>query len=260
MPKVISTIIIAIIFLSAFIFNSCTLHIEKRGEGKEIEKTFTVSEFKGIQANRSVKIIYTIGDSISIKAKGQDTEVDNLEIFVGADSLLHINKKEEKKDENIITLNLHEENCTLYITGPALSKIGIAGDADFTCSNTMNTDNLSIVVNGSGDIDLDSVNVKSFTTTINGAGDMDIKNLKTNEASITVTGSGDINTKLDHVDKTFVQISGAGDIDFDFNDCNSAELIISGAGDAKLSGKLHHFSKTVNGAGDIDDKNLTIKE
>lgn len=259
MNKIINYVLIVLIIITSFFLNSCTLSITKKGEVKQIEKSFTVSEFKGIETRNGIKIVYTVGDTVTICAKGRDIAVNNLSVVVGKDSILHITDIEDGRISSKVTmLNFSWDECTLYITGPSLSTLNINGSADFESKSTFVSDEMSINVSGAGDIDIEGIIARNFSSIANGAADIDIKALKADNAMFRISGAGDIDVNLIDVKYTKFQTSGAGDIDADFKDCGTADVFVSGAGDIELSGNLRQLNQNISGAGDIDVSDLKI--
>lgn len=253
-------IIIVILTIAAFFFSSCSFTIEKQEQGPSVEKTFDLTEFKGIDVQYNGKIIYTVGDTLSLRAEAPQRMLDKLNIFVGKDSILHILCKDDMQSiSKIHYINFHnDDQCTIHITGPSLSSLNLIGASDFECHSTMQSEYLDVRVTGAGDLDFDTLLVNNFSTNVSGAGDIDIKALVGQKVKFVTAGAGDIDAKLIKVAQTDIHITGAGDIKADFDDCDTANIEISGAGDLTLSGTLRHLDKNIAGAGDINDKNLKI--
>lgn len=260
MNKPSNIIIIIVLAITGFLFSSCIFSIEKREQGPNVEKSFDITEFKGIDVQYNAKIEYTVGDTLSLRAEAPQEMLDKLNIFVGKDSILHILSKDDAQNSSKIHyINFHnDDRCTIHITGPNLSSLNLIGASDFECHSTMQSEYLDVAVTGAGDIDFDTLLVNNFSTNVSGAGDIDIKALKGQKVKFVTAGAGDINAKLIKVAKTDIFITGAGDIDADFDDCDTASIEISGAGDLNLSGTLRHLDKNISGAGDVNDKNLKI--
>jgi len=263
---------ICFIAIASFALCSCTLHFNKRGEtdGKQITKTYNIAKtFKGIETKTSVDIVYTISDTVTVKAEGPENIINNLQITIGEDSILHISTKDvdvhvalENDDEkNIINItpNGSYKNLKLYISGPNISSLAIAGYAGFQTNDTMKSDALSVNIAGSGDIDIKGIETNDFKIISKGASEIDIKSLKAETAYFETAGASEIKSMLVDVKKATLSGKGASEVDLDFQNCDEADIQIAGAGEVTLSGTLHKLNKHVAGAGSIDDDRLTIK-
>lgn len=268
MFKTSTTIALVLLILTALLFGSCTVRIEKRNDGPDIEKSFAVSEFNALDVSDNVEVIYTVSDSTSVLVKGKENSVKNLILNCDKNGTLHIyNKSEEDKSEDNKQKSsplywvFNENNykgVTVYISGPNINNISISGAGNFTCKNALHPENLSIFVNGAGDIDLDSIQTKDFRLNISGAGDFDAKAITAEKVDFKATGAGDIDSHIINASSVSIAISGAGDVDADLTDCGNVYVSVTGAGDAKLKGNVQTFKYDVSGAGDIDTKNLKI--
>ncbi len=72
-----------------------------------------------------------------------------------------------------------------------------------------------------------------------------------------MNGAGDLNLKEKlSVPSISIHVNGAGDIRIPSMDVDELSIKVNGAGDATLGGKAASARFSVNGAGDIDARNL----
>lgn len=266
MFKTSTTIALVLLILTALLFGSCTVNFEKRNDGPDIEKSFDVSEFNALDVSDNVEVIYTVSDSTSVLVKGKENSVKNLILNCDKNGTLHIyNKSEDNKQKSsprhwvywVFNEN-DNKGVTVYISGPNINNINISGAGNFTCKNALHPENLSVFVNGAGDIDLDSIQTKDFRLNISGAGDFDAKAITAEKVDFKATGAGDIDSHIINASYVSITISGAGDVDTNLTDCGNVYVSVTGAGSAKFKGNVQTFKYDVSGAGDIDTKNLKI--
>jgi len=93
---------------------------------------------------------------------------------------------------------------------PSLEAIVSSGSDDINASG-INSRNLSLLVDGSGDIRLEG-RADIFDATLSGSGSIDATHLKTGETSINISGSGDATVNASRLLK--VDISGVGDVSY----------------------------------------------
>lgn len=250
---------IALIATLTLLCSACTISVEKVDSSNTIEKTFNVTEFRGIEANSGINVIYKIADEPSVKVTASENCMKKLNVFVDKKGVLHLTCDERGKDNQSVVINFSKNsNITAYVSGPSLSSVKIYGSGEFECNDSMQTENMLILVSGSGEVDMNSVEATNLGIQIQGSGDVELKNAFTENANLTITGSGDINSRLIKTNKTNVHIAGSGDVELDFADCNTASVEIAGSGDIKLSGSLRNLEKDIAGSGEIDTKNLKL--
>lgn len=241
-----SAILIIVVSLLA---SSCKIHIDKREEGgKTITSNYDIkTPFKGITINttNNVDIIYTVSDSISVKAEGPENFVKKMTITVGADSMLCISSTKNDATDDFMEgfkngFNMTEsDDIKVYISGPAPSILDFKGAAEFTAKDT--------------------INVPSMTINVSGAAEINIPSLKAETAVIETSGAGDLKMGFVGVKNTNYTCRGASEAKFNFTDCDTASLNIMGAAEVELKGTLRHLDKNVSGAGDIDDDELKVE-
>lgn len=111
------------------------------------------------------------------------------------------------------------EKYDLVIQAPDLRKIEVNGAADLKMPAGLRTEgDLAVEVNGAGDLDFAGIRCNSLKMTANGAADITASAL----------------------------------------DVQSLKVEVNGAGDVKLDGQAGDASLSVNGAGDIDARNLKV--
>ena len=100
----------------------------------------------------------------------------------------------------------------------------------------------SITVNGAADLDYPSPAFSGYPldVEINGAGDIEISEYSGPKMSVTVNGAADIDLK----DISALRL----------------DVMINGAGDVNVSGEVNVATFDVNGVGDVNARNLTVKE
>lgn len=271
--NIFSIINLAILVLTISLMSSCVLHVSNRedGEGKQTTKVYNVNKaFTGIDSQTAVEIIYTVSDTISIKAEGTENLIKHLQITVGEDSILHIYMANDDKEHSdaykkgyndgwLITPSINNGSCKLYISGPNLNSLNFSSAADFTCEDTITSPSMNIVTKGASQIDIKSIETGDFKNSTKGASDIKIGSIKAQTATIETKGASNQNVSFVNVNKITVTSKGASSSELKCTNCGNATIRLSGAGDVDISGTLHHLDKNVDGMGSINDDDLTIK-
>ena len=131
------------------------------------------------------------------------------------------------------------KDVTIYVTSPDFLGISLKGSGDFECQQLLDTDNLDIVLNGSGDIRFDDIICDQVNVSLVGSGDVDVKNVKTLRSKVSLIGSGDISVSYD--------------------DSGYVEAHLTGSGDITLKGDVKDYKYNVRGSGDMHTGELVVK-
>lgn len=190
------------------------------GSGDLTTVTYDLDSFDRILLRCGLDVTVTFGDQQRVALTVDDNLVELYEIDVSGGRLVidaDDNPRPHKKTRLEITINSLEQ---LKISG--------AGDIDIV---DFDGDELELIVDGAGDIDVDG-RVDDLDVTVNGAGDIDARKLEARNAVVAVNGAGDVSVYAS----------------------DSADVSINGVGDIDVYGKPEHFAKSVHGIGDIDRK------
>lgn len=222
-------------------FGACTIHVvdNKEINGEMVEKTFDIKDFNSILATDYSDIVYTVGDTFSVRVLACERDMKGF-VLENNDSTLVIKRRSVNDGfPNHWVINMNEgKERKIFITAPSLKAVHIKGSSDFLCNDTIDTEQFKVSISGSGDVRLAGVNAK--------------------DVDFSISGSGDIKAGLQNVEWSSFQIEGSCDMDIDFRDCNEAGIGIAGSGDVKLRGTLGSLSQKIAGSGDIDTKGLVL--
>lgn len=226
--------------------------------GKVVEKDINITDFSSIQIGGAVDIVFTQGDSCSVRALGNEKAIENYQFFLNNDELV-VNLEGFSWEKGNKNITQDTPAITVFITAPSLNGITLYGAGDISVADSLSqTENLSIDVYGAGDINLKSVSINNLTINISGAGDVSIKDATCmGNAKFSVQGAGDIDSKVKCANAA-VSVKGAGDVDLDV-ECNELTAECLGAGDIKLKGECNVLRKKEGPIGGIDSRKLEVK-
>lgn len=261
MKKIFNITTIMILAFAATVLASCKIYIEKKGNGAMTEKTFTVSEFNSIQLSGATTVHYTVSDTISIILKASEEQMKRMHVETDAYGVLNIYSEGNKNvTKNKISLSFDEYDVEAYISGPSLKRVQVVGSGTFECKDSMTVEAFETEISGSGEINMAAVCTSSFQTKIAGSGEMYIKSVQTDNAAMAIAGSGEIKTGIKGAKECGLSIAGSGEAHIHMTDCGKAHVAIAGSGDVHLAGNVKSLTKEISGSGDIDTKQLTVKE
>lgn len=145
----------------------------------------------------------------------------------------------------------------LYLTTPELHSITVNGSSKFTANTDLRADELTAVLNGSGDIDFNGVQCSGekgvLLVQLNGSGDVIFRReVKAQSVDMQLNGSGDIDCAIVTAQSFTSQVNGSGDVDVDNVAAVSVTAQVNGSGDLSAGNVLATSATAeVNGSGDL---------
>lgn len=225
-----------LLLLSLLAMTGCFgVFICSEGSGTVEKENRNLEEFDRISINVSGNIFYVQGDTYKIGIETDDNLLQYITTNVRGKELII------DSDKSICPHKLN-----IYITSKELRKVEIEGSADFFAQTPIKTENLDISIDGSGDVQIDSVFSERVQLEINGSGEIRIGG-SCNTFSAEVNGSGDIFASKLNSKISKVEINGSGNAYVVAQD----ELIleINGSGDVYYDGNPNRFVLNINGSG-----------
>ena len=153
----------------------------------------------------------------------------------------------------------HTPAC-VYVTSPDLIGVELLGSGDFECRSHLDTDNLDVMLKGSGDIVFSDIICDRIKTSVIGSGDLTIEKAVAQTADVELIGSGDVKIKQQKVKQTKVELKGSGDIKMNLTNCGTIDCRLLGSGDITLQGDVMKLNSYTRGSGDIDTQGLKIRK
>ncbi len=202
------------------------------GTKTEVSKSFDA--FSTLNILGSVDVVYTQGDSYSVRMVGDQEDIDRLNINqTGAQ--LNVGYKTTKIG-GIYYSNSNGGDVTIYVTSPSVNVINLTGSAS---------------------VKIDRLDQQTITLNVAGSGEMRLGKAQLTTASINVAGSGEV--IADHLAATAVNLSvaGSGEVQAQVDCQAQLTCSVAGSGNVRVSGKAAHYTKSVFGSGSVDDDGLT---
>ena len=226
---------------------SCVMTCNRPIAGDEIVEWRKHRGFESIEISGSPNVVYTQTDTFGVRLEGPEKMVENMMTEVKDRTLFVYNKGRVDLKVGFINLNWGDrDDVTIYVSSPDLIGVRLNGSGDFVSKNQLDTDEMNIVLRGSGELV--------------GSGDVSIDHLDAKTSTAVLVGSGDINITEANVIDTDLSVRGSGDIVVNFLEgCQSAVAKVNGSGDITLEGTLHHYDAHKSGSGDINTGNLTVR-
>jgi len=192
------------------------------GGGTPTTQTRSVGSFDRLDVNGDVNVDVVPGDSGDVEVTAGEKVIDRV-VTEASGGVLHV----QIRDRGIVIGPDPFDDVRVQVSAAALDGIRVEGSSDLKLGR-IDRDELSIEVNGSGDVEA-SGSVDNLIATIEGAGDAHLFDLEAKTATVTVQGAGD--AELNVTDKLDVTVQGAGDIRYRGNP--SIRQTVEGAGDIR---------------------------
>ncbi len=215
---------VSILALAASGLAACSVDAQpnrSEASGRQDQRDFEVGAFRSITLFGPHDVNVMVGSAPSVRAEGDSTALDGLDIRV-EDGVLHIGTKRGWSWRG------PGGRVAIRVTVPTLEGASVTG---------------------SGDLDIDRVEAERFSASVTGSGDLEIGALRTREAELSVTGSGGIDID-GSAEQASVTVTGSGDADLESFETRRANVRIAGSGDISLRA-TESVSGTILGSGDV---------
>lgn len=233
-----------------------------QGSGEIVSEKRELPAFTGININNDADVAVTYGTAQSVEISTDDNILPLITMQV-SNGVLKIDSKESYSTSHGVKVT---------ITVPTLESIEIDGSGDVVVQNAqlenLPVTNFRIDIDGSGNVQIPSMNAATISMDIEGSGNVQIPSLEATNVSVEVEGSGDIsiagnggtltvelegsgNIKAEEFQtlNSIVKVEGSGDVRV--NATESLDAHISGSGDVYYRGNPRAVKTGVTGSGDF---------
>ncbi len=214
---------------------------------------------KGINVADSISIASIHSLTTDCNCDIELIESTEEKVIFSYDKKYHQNKSEyvnnelkvdfESKESNFLNFD-NAPNITVKIYCKSLEKITQTGVGDLTNKGTLLAENLTIINEGVGNIEL-LIKATTLNVTNDGVGDVDLKG-ESITSSITNEGTGNVNAQKLISKSTKVVNSGVGDVDVTASD--TLNMTNSGVGNIEYSGNGIISTMISEGVGHINKR------
>lgn len=214
-----------------------------KGNGKIVNKTFQISEYKAINALGSANYVY------EQKAGAPYLRIETDE------NILPLLKTEVKN--NALTVCFKENGSysptklIVYTNSRSVNWIKISGSGNVLMKGNINIDNFKATIAGSGNVSADHLYSKSVLAKVAGSGNLKLGGKVENLEAI-VAGSGGINTTALQVTDGKGRVAGSGNLAISAN--KTLDLTVAGSGSIRYKGSAT-VNTNVSGSGRITKVN-----
>jgi hypothetical protein len=226
---------------AAALATACS-HANAEEPGPNGTRNFQVGGFQKLAVSGPFEVRVRSG-AYSVSARGPQNILDTMLVEVRGDTLVIHPRKEGGK----FRWNWgRHDTINIVVTAPALRGAEIAGSGGIRIESVRG-DRFDGAIQGSGDLSVASLDVKSLNLAIGGSGSMKASG-RANLLALNIEGSGDIDTSQVAAETASASIGGSGNISA--RATRSAAINIMGSGNVEIRGGAHC---TINksGSGDV---------
>lgn len=284
MKSKVLTAVVAV--LATMVLASCEYNVSVRTKdfrdsekwGKVVKRDLQLEEFSAIESWASVDIEFFQSDTFRVQIEGNEKAIKSYKFEVVNDTT-----DGESSAKLVATWNkdLYSNDVPtvrLHVYAPTINAIDVEGSGDIDLRDSIDVDQLNILINGSGDVDVRTLDCNELNIAINGSGDVSIRKLFAIRLNTDIEGSGDTYIRKAFLDedadletngsgdiegmicaKTIDASSvGSGDIDLEVY-CDEITVISEGSGDVEIEGEAEILKKSRQALGTTTTKKLRAK-
>jgi hypothetical protein len=189
------------------------------GKGKPASEERQVSSFNSIELKCSADLYLFQGKSHKVVVEADGDIIAKIETYVESNTLI-IDVKGRLNNYNTLKV---------YVTCVELEALTVSGSGDVYGDGMFNTDNFVLLVNGSGDVEMQ---------------------MSADKVKCKINGSGDV-VLAGETDRLYIGVNGSGDMRLDFPDTDECMIKLTGSGDIKITGSADEFSVKQVSSGDV---------
>lgn len=198
--------------------------------------------FDGISTSSGIDVIYTIGNSHSVKVEAEASIINNIETTV-ENGVLVIKRK---KGTSLQT----RHNLVVYVTAPSLKTVSASGGADFSAEQLISKDDIQLSASGGADLNISKLTANKVSINVSGGSDAEIKDLTADSCNLNASGGADAKIKLTSTN-LLANASGGADIELK-GKTENLKINCSGGADADIKGLTYDkIESNASGGGDI---------
>lgn len=196
-------------------------------KGEVKTEQMDLGDFNQIVLNGAADLEIFQAETCQVKVEANEEVFQYLDYRVEDGTLVLETKKDGK------SIQISAKTFNVYVKAPLLESVVVNGAADANLHAYTSDKDLVMMVNGAGDVEMDSIKVPSLSFTINGAGDLEANSIDVEKLYVSVNGAGDVDVS-GKAGYAKLSVTGAGDIDAYNLDCPQVDKSKAGVASIRL--------------------------
>lgn len=218
--------------------NSCVVSAgSEKGSGNVIRQERSAGDFSSVKLNGSANVIIEQGDKNSIYVETDDNIMEFIETKISG-GVLDIDCNQSISPTKLV----------VYVMMKNVKELSIFGSGDIFGKYLIKSNDLTLNLSGSGDINLKQLEAEALKASVNGSGDIEASG-SAKSTTLELKGSGDISFKNLQTNSCEAEVIGSGDITINVSEKLKANVI--GSGDITYWGNPAETKFGTTGSGDI---------
>lgn len=234
--NIIFIVLMSFSFLS-FADNAFSAMYCVKGSGKIITESRNYGSFDYIILEGSANLYLNQTNNNEIRIETDDNIIPLIKTEIAGNKLIISNIK-----------SICPRRLNIYVNFRSIKGIKISGSGDIFTNSPINSKELTLIVDGAGNIQINRITSTNLGMKISGSGDIKI-NGTTKDLNIQLVGAGDVNAFNLQSETAKVNIAGSGDCRVYATD--KLFVQITGSGDVHFRGKPRELKKRISGSGEI---------
>ena len=238
------------IALASLLMCSCASNAQSWFDGKTIKesknyvtKEIKVNNFNKITVTGSPTVVYTQrSGKPEVTVYTSDNIAEVLDIHV-TNGTLYVGFKKG--------ISVSYRKLDIRVSSPDVNSLSVTGSGEIQLANGLKTEDLTLSVAGSGDLNGNHIQCDGLKASVAGSGDLDLNDIRCATVKASVAGSGDLVLKRLASTSVEASVAGSGDLVLD-GQAEEAQYSVAGSGDLNASGlEAKSVNASVAGSGDI---------
>lgn len=186
---------------------------------KQLDIDMNLTDFNSIRINGSADLKYVQDkEGFGVQVEANEQVFQYLDYHVENGTLV----LETKDNVQVVA-----EEYDVYVSSPTLVNVEVNGAVDASIIAIDQQEDLTIVMNGAAECEMQNIKLPNLSFTVNGAGEVEAIHLDVQNLVVNVNGAGKI-TLAGKAGGASLNVSGAGDIDARALQCANIEKNTSG--------------------------------
>ena len=236
MKKLIVPLVLAVLLLTSSSF--LLIHTNLSSAPFPSQEDFKLEAFSYIHIGVSADVHYSVGSTHSVTVDGDQDDIEDLivEVKNGALSIRYENNAKKRS------------RLDIHIVSKEFEGVKISGSAHFVTQDDIRSDEIDLVISGSGKAQFGQVNADELSVKISGSGDVLIDKGTAGECDAIISGSGKLLAEGFNVKEYGVKISGSGSCKIMASE--DLDAMVSGSGSIYYTGNPT-VNSVVSGSGKV---------
>jgi hypothetical protein len=204
-----------------------------------VAEEYPVDEFTGVQISIPATVYLEQGNTHSLRIEADPSTLDKIKVMVEDDNLVI---KPKQYGDNL------RGKITVYVISPVYELVSLAGSGNVSAGKSINSEELTLKLAGSGDMEFEDLSAEEVEIKIAGSGNLALAGKGAEELEISIAGSGDLDAENFAVEEFEGKISGSGSCRV--NVTGELNISIAGSGSVYYHGNPE-INSSVAGSGSV---------